>query len=224
MAFGYPCDVNDFYDYARLSALDKLQMAHKGVICLDATTGDTTVGIIPAEICYVANTTNNDLPGKIGGPNLDFDNSLTYSGAPEYISAPMGVAVTSADAVKGGGAAETDVDYTNLREEFRSEDATVTVEIATPDTSAYSSVIDPTFEYSNDAGLTWVAATGVLRWDMVNVYTYTQPMPATSTGSLVFRLTFAALSTATVGDYIVTVKLALGGVQRFSSSDTFALS
>jgi len=219
-----------FYDYARLSEGQKQKMTHKGVIVLQAQVGqpgdvgyiarDTTVGLISAIISYPRSLDSGDLPGRTLGPLLDFDNSLSYGGSDNNISAPMTMTITAPDhAVTVEGT--TVVDYINIRNSDRSGTATINVELTIdPDDAVITDAIPVTFKYNTGGVDTVVVATK--RWDYAYVLSFDITLPATATGILNIKTLFGALAIAS--DYSWRVTMYIDDVKKTTAVDTFTVS
>lgn len=223
----------DFHDFARLSELKKQRLTHQGVVVLQEQEGqygepgyvpsDLTVGLISPVVIYPDEKENTDIPGRTGGPALNFDNSLTREGSVEYISAPMEVEVIAPDHTVTNPIV-TQINFEKLRNSLQGETGTVTIEFTHRQSDNYDNEhIDATFEYHD--GTTWQTVDSddvTQRWDLFSVYSFDITLPSASSGTFQIRTTFA--NGNSVGGYEVYATLVADGVERFTASDLFDLS
>lgn len=235
-----------FYTYARMSAQMELYLPHYGVIVLQYQEGqptdatgyvpmDLTTGIIPPTIVDIREPdVDLDVPGRIGGRDLDFDNSLTRPGDGTYYrSAPMD-AVVAAPAMVMTAASVVVVDYENVRNSDRGDDANILIELYPAEVPvtlienlANLLAIAGTFRWSDDGGSTWTATTGTRRWDGATIFEFVIELPSTVDGEIQFECTFDAGNV--VGTYTIACTMSkediIGNERKlFTAEDTFALT
>lgn len=235
-----------FFDYVRMSKQMKLYLPHKCVIVLQEQEGqpsdgtayvpmDLTTGVCSPTIVSVREPELDlDVPGRTGGRDINFDNSLTLEGdGTNYRSAPMTATVVAPDA-QIGVASDTIVSYTNIANSDRGESASVLLELE-PDATPVSLIenlanlvsVDGTYSYSTDGGASWTAMTSSRRWDGVTVFNLTITLPNSVDGELQIRATYG--TDAETGDYTWKVTFSkddsVGNERRLvSAEDSFALT
>lgn len=218
----------DFFDYARLSKTMQLRLKHKGPYAITEQVGqygepgyvasDLTVGLIDPVISYPDDRQDLDVAGRSNGPALSFDNSLSYPGSQNDISAPMAITVVAPNHAHTV-ATETVVSFSGLRNSLRGETATVTAKLNVPREPVsllenLSNIVpaNATFKYHN--GTSFVAVDGVRIWDGDSTITFDVTLPSAVSGTIRIESTFA--NTAGLGTYAWTVSAESGGTVLFA--------
>lgn len=222
-----------FYRYARLSKGRRQRLGYWGVLDLphDSTSGieilpgDATTTVIPPVITYPQKTDIYDLPGKIGGPVADGDNSLSYAGSANNIAAPVTLDLTVPDHTIGVLTLSTG-DLASIKPSLQGETATVTVFVISRyvTTSVVAKLITDsvTMEYWN--GSSYVAATEVYGWEGGAQMTYDVALAAAETDQLKFKVQFNSGYSVVAADYEFYVSVQVGGVVVAESVATAAVS
>ena len=215
-----------FIEYARLSKRLKGMVAHRGVVVLqeqvglpDDATGyiayDWTVGTIAATLDNPVRPLTVDLnvPGKVHGRPINFDNSLTLPlMGTNYIGAPLTFDIVTPDmATTVDGTCS--IELLNIRNSDQGDAATFVFELAyvpdgdvLADDVANIKTIPVAGEISTD-GVTWTALTKVVRWDGVNTFTTSLTLASASTMNIYLKLTFTAESV--LGNYSISGRINL---------------
>jgi len=227
---------NTFYRYARLSKGRRQRLGYWGVYDLpqDSTSGtgpveilpgDATTTVIPPQIIYPQPTDIYDLPGRIGGPLADGDNSLSYGGSANNIAAPMTLDLTVPDHTIGALTLSLG-DLASIKPSLQGEVATVTLFVISRyvTTSVVAKLVSGsvTMEYWNGAG--YVAGTEVYGWEGGAQMTYNVTLAAAETDQLKFKVQFNTGFSVVAADYEFFVSVQVGGVVVAESVAVAAVS
>jgi hypothetical protein len=227
-----------FYQYARLSKGKKQKIGYWGVESVSPQTpdstaywpieilpGDATTAILDPVITYPQPTDIYDLPGKIGGPVADGDNSLSYAGSDNNIASPMTLDLTVPDHTIDSLTLSTgDLEF--IKPTDQGETATVTVFVISRyvSTSEVAKLVSGAVTMQYWDGSTYASATPVFGWEGGATMTYTVALASASTDQIKWKVCFNSGFDVVAADYEFHVSVAVGGVVKAEEVDTAAVS
>ena len=221
-----------FYEYARLSKIGRQRLGYLGTVSTDPDNpdgqlipGDATTAIIPPEIDYPNKTDIYGIPGTIGGPPLDGDNSLTYPGAVLDIAPPLALELTVPDHTIGILTLSTG-DLTSIQPADQGETATVTVYVISRyvTTTEVAKLIDGAVTMQAWTGAGYVAQDVTYGWEGGAQMVYNVDLASADTDQLKFKIEFNTLHSVKAADYEFFVTVEIGGVVKAEEMVTAAVS
>jgi len=220
-----------FYRYARLCKKFRQRIGYWGIdnynpdtpipptesefgYPIEINPGDATTTIIPAIIDYPQPNDVYDLPGRLGGPLMNGDNSLTYAGAINDVAEPLGLELTIPSPVNRTVNNTVSGDLTFIRPSLQGETATVTVFLI----SRYVSSTQVaklvagyvTMQYWD--GAMYQSGTSTFGWEGGAQMIYNVTLASAQIDELLFKIMFNNVPGLISADYEVNVTVTVGGV------------